>query len=129
MANDQSVIGGGSSNSAIRFSSTGIRISLVAAAPFTIYNPGVNFTPFNFVAANTTPECGGLAINKNAAPAASSVLELVSTTRGFLLPRMTTTQRTAIASPADGLMVYDTTLSHVCVYQSTLWVKLSHSPA
>ena len=62
-------------------------------------------------------------------PLATAIFQLDSTARGFLLPRMTTTQRTAIASPADGLMVYDTTLSHVCVYQSTLWVKLSHSPA
>ena len=43
-------------------------------------------------------------------PHASSVLELSSTTQGMLTPRMTTAQRVAIASPADGLMVYDTDL-------------------
>ena len=38
-------------------------------------------------------------------PHASSVLDVSSTTQGMLTPRMTTLQRTAIASPADGLMV------------------------
>lgn len=43
-------------------------------------------------------------------PDASSLLDLNSTSKGLLTPRMTTTQRNAIVSPADGLMVYDTTL-------------------
>jgi len=42
-------------------------------------------------------------------PDPSSALDISSTTRGLLAPRMTTAQRTAIASPADGLIVYDTT--------------------
>ena len=43
-------------------------------------------------------------------PNASSVLDITSTTQGMLTPRMTTAQRVAIASPVDGLMVYDTDL-------------------
>lgn len=39
---------------------------------------------------------------------ASAKLEVSSTTQGFLPPRMTTAQRTAIATPADGLIVFDT---------------------
>lgn len=39
-------------------------------------------------------------------PNASSVLELRTTTAGFLMPRMTEVQRNAIVSPAEGLMVY-----------------------
>jgi hypothetical protein len=42
-------------------------------------------------------------------PDASSILELRSTVRGLLTPRMTTLERQAIASPAQGLLVYDTT--------------------
>jgi hypothetical protein len=41
-------------------------------------------------------------------PAASSVLELSSTSRGLLPPRMTEVQRNAISSPATGLLVYQT---------------------
>jgi hypothetical protein len=58
----------------------------------------------------------------------SAILELASTTRGFLLPRMTTTQINAISAPENGLEVYNTTINHKCVYQAGAWVKLSHSP-
>lgn len=52
-------------------------------------------------------------------PNASSVLDISSTTQGMLAPRMTTAQRNAIASPADGLMVYDTDLKTFYFYVST----------
>jgi len=42
------------------------------------------------------------------APNASAKLEIASTDKGFLLPRMTSAQRTAITSPANGLLVYQT---------------------
>jgi hypothetical protein len=51
-------------------------------------------------------------------PNASSVLDITSTTKGMLTPRMTTVQRNAITTPADGLMVYDTDLK-VFYYYST----------
>ena len=40
-------------------------------------------------------------------PDASSALDVASTTRGFLAPRMTTAERDAIANPAKGLMIYN----------------------
>jgi hypothetical protein len=54
----------------------------------------------------------------------SAILEAYSTTKGFLPPRMTTTQKNAIASPATGLMVYDTTLNLMSVYNGTTWITL-----
>lgn len=39
---------------------------------------------------------------------ASAMLDVKSTTKGVLIPRMTSTQRTTISSPATGLLVYDT---------------------
>jgi hypothetical protein len=53
-------------------------------------------------------------------PHASSVLDVSSTTQGMLTPRMNTVQRTAIAAPADGLMVYDTDLKSFYYYNSTI---------
>ncbi|MEO6721440.1 MAG: hypothetical protein ABIN67_13815 [Ferruginibacter sp.] len=50
---------------------------------------------------------------------------VLSTTKGALLPRMTTTQKNAIASPADGLIVYDTTLSKLCVYEASAWKQIT----
>src|SRR6202008_5176342 len=41
-------------------------------------------------------------------PDASAVLDVTSTSKGMLVPRMTTAQRTAIAAPTNGLLVYDT---------------------
>jgi hypothetical protein len=52
-------------------------------------------------------------------PDASSVLDISSTTQGMLAPRMTSTQKAAIVSPTDGLMVYDTTLKSICYYNSS----------
>jgi len=53
---------------------------------------------------------------------ASSILTLASTTKGFLPPRMTNAQRTAIATPAVGLIVYCTDATEgLYVYKSTGW--------
>jgi hypothetical protein len=54
--------------------------------------------------------------------AASSILDVQSTTQGFLPPRMTNAQRLAIASPAIGLMVYCTdVVEGLYVNKSTGW--------
>ena len=79
------------------------------------------------LAHNGTNTIGNVGIGI-AAPNASSILDVTSTTRGFLPPRMTTTQINAIASPAEGLQVYNTTISHMCFYQSGSWVRINHSP-
>lgn len=55
------------------------------------------------------------------APNASSLLDLTSTTKGFLPPRMTTVQRDAIASPATGLMIFNTTNAGFEFYNGTAW--------
>ncbi len=59
-----------------------------------------------------------------AAPAATAMLDISSTTSGLLVPRMTTAQRTAITSPALGLLVYDTTLGGFWYYDGTTWIPL-----
>jgi len=62
-------------------------------------------------------QVGGGTIN------ASAILQTDSTTKGFLPPRMTTTQKNAISSPAAGLQVYDTTLNQMSYYNGTTWVN------
>jgi hypothetical protein len=59
---------------------------------------------------------GGASLN----PAA--IIELNSTTKGFLPSRMTTTQRNAIATPPTGLIVYNTTTNTIDIYNGTAWV-------
>lgn len=55
---------------------------------------------------------------------ASAVLEATSTTKGFLLPRMTKAQRDAIATPSSGLMIYQTdNTPGVRFYEAGAWVR------
>lgn len=59
-------------------------------------------------------------------PNASSALEVVSTTKGVLISRMTGTQRTAIATPAEGLMVYQTDAPiGLWMFINGAWVRLT----
>ena len=55
-------------------------------------------------------------------PAASAALDVTSTSQGFLPPRMTNTQRNAIASPVAGLVIYNTTTNCLEFYNGTAWV-------
>ncbi len=57
----------------------------------------------------------------------SAVLELESTTKGFLLPRMTAVQMNAISSPANGLAVYNTDVQCTFLYRGSTWVSLCDS--
>lgn len=54
----------------------------------------------------------------------SAILQCNTTTQGFLPPRVTTVQKNAIATPAAGLMVYDTNLARPCFYNGTTWTTL-----
>jgi hypothetical protein len=56
-------------------------------------------------------------------PDASSILDLTSTSQGLLAPRMTAAQRAAIASPATGLLVYQTDgTTGFYYYSGSAWV-------
>lgn len=57
-------------------------------------------------------------------PQASAILQADSTTQGFLPPRLSTAQKNAIASPAAGLMVYDSTLNQMSYYNGSAWVNV-----
>lgn len=58
-----------------------------------------------------------------ATPDNSAMLDVVSTSKGILIPRMSTAQRVAISSPATGLEVYDLTTSTFWYYNGTVWVE------
>jgi len=51
----------------------------------------------------------------------SAKLDVTSTTQGFLPPRMTTTQRDAISTPATGLVIYNTTTNLLNFYNGSSW--------
>lgn len=60
-------------------------------------------------------------------PNSSAVLDITSTSKGLLVPRMTTAERTAITSPAKGLMVFDNNTSSFWYYDGSTWTSLSAS--
>lgn len=72
----------------------------------------------NTIYGNITAGSVGLGI---VTPAATSILDLTSTTLGFLPPRMTTTQRDAITTPATGLTIYNTTTNKLNFYSGSAW--------
>ena len=75
-------------------------------------------------AAENTPYWNGISwvINNGNILNNGAEVEIESTTQGFLPPRMTTAQRDAIASPAAGLTMYNTTASCFQSWNGTLWV-------
>src|SRR5258705_6127121 len=79
-------------------------------------------------------QCGiaqqNVAINSTGAlPHASAQLDVSSNNKGFLIPRMTSMQRTTISTPATGLMVFDTNTNSFWFFNGILWVDLSASSA
>ncbi len=76
---------------------------------------------------NTFPTTGKVGIGTTT-PNASSLLEIKSTNKGLLIPRMTQTQRNAIASPAKGLLIYQTdNTSGFYYYSGSIWKALAAS--
>jgi hypothetical protein len=91
--------------------------NIAAAAGTNRYNLFMEGTADNYLA-------GSLGIG-TASPNASAILDVQSTTKGVRMPNMTTTQKNAISSPAAGLMVFDTTLSKLCVYSGAAWQTIT----
>lgn len=60
-------------------------------------------------------------------PDASAMLHIESTSKGMLVPRLTAAQRTSIASPSNGLLVYDTDSSCFFYYKQTSWASLCNT--
>ena len=68
---------------------------------------------------------GKIIAGASSAASSSAVLEANSTTQGFLPPRLTTTQRDAIATPAEGLTLWNTTNKQLEVFDGSYWVNMA----
>ncbi len=75
-------------------------------------------------ALNRTSIMGGNVGVGTTTPDLSASLDVSSTATGFLPPRMTSSQMHAIASPAEGLMVYNISTKSMYFYDGTAWNKL-----
>ncbi|RYF83660.1 MAG: hypothetical protein EOO03_15325, partial [Chitinophagaceae bacterium] len=67
-----------------------------------------------------------VAINTDGAqPHNSAALDIKSTAKGILIPRLTSAQRTGIATPAAGLLVYDTDNNSFWFFNGNNWITLA----
>jgi trimeric autotransporter adhesin len=67
-----------------------------------------------------------LSINTDGSTAHNSaMLDIKSTSKGLLIPRLTTVQKLAIATPAEGLKVYDTNTKTFWFYNGTAWTEMA----
>mgnify|MGYP001602938948 CR=1 FL=1 len=82
---------------------------------------GLRFYNGAYRAIITSTGSFGLGVNE---PDASAKVDITSTTQGILPPRMTSTQRDAISSPAAGLLIYNTTLNKLNVF-TTVWETIT----
>ncbi len=74
---------------------------------------------------NVFPSTGAAGIGTTA-PSVNSLLDIQSTTKGVLFPRMTKAQRDAIVSPDKGLLIYQTNgTSGFYFYNGTMWLAVS----
>ena len=130
-------VGGVSAFSVNRFGST--RIGLTSGNNWTFSSNQLISSQNAFITANgnvvlsTAAFAGGIQANNtggkvsdvsiSSAITTSAVFEIVSTTKGFLPPRMTSAQRLAIATPATGLIVYQTDGTEgLYIKKSSAWV-------
>lgn len=108
-ASASSIVGGGTTGLGIRYN-IGV---VIGTGTF-----GFHYLTDNYALFSTQT----VATNLSTGIPASAVLEARSTTKGFLPPRMTNAQRTAISSPAVGLIVYCTDATEgLYVNKSTGW--------
>jgi len=137
MADDRSLfLGVFGSNNYVYFSDNGSGAAIKSDSYSMIFNTRSSGSVFRFTqggnidTASTIAELTNLNYSVNTPTLigaigtanASAQFEVVSTTKGFLPPRLTTTQKNAIASPAAGLMVYDTTLNVISYYNGSMWI-------
>lgn len=79
----------------------------------------------SFLFLMVTARTQSLAINTDGSPAnISALLDVKSTSKGFLPPRMSTVQRDLITTPATGLVIFNSTTNNLQLYNGTEWVSL-----
>ena len=82
-------------------------------------------SPWGMTAGMMTDNGNGVSINTGGTVAdPSAALDISSTTKGVLVPRMSSAQRTAIVTPVAGLLVFDNTTNTFWFHNGTVWTEL-----
>ena len=93
------------------------RSSLAGTGSIFSANVGTNAPIFNMLST------GQMSVGAET-PASTAALDITSTTRGLLIPRMTTSQRNAISTPATGLMIWNTDDTTLHNYTGNTWRRM-----
>lgn len=104
-----------------------LRVGGSSAGDFSILNQGGNFViemPLLGKAMTVRGDTRNVLIGTETDNAAA-ILNVASTTKGFLPPRMTTAQRDAIAAPPSGLVIYNTTTNKLNVRGAAAWEQVT----
>jgi len=111
--------------SSIALVTSGQRSFTIASGGNFQYTPGILSFIDNTAAATrmVIDAVGNVGIGTTT-PAATALLDVQSTTKGVRFPNMTTTQKTAI-TPSAGTVIFDTTLSKLCVYSGAAWQTIT----
>lgn len=75
-------------------------------------------------ASAVTAALTSLGLGGTLTPTPNTVIDISSTTKGILVPRLTTTQRNAITSPATSLLIFNTTLGVFQYYTGSAWITI-----
>jgi hypothetical protein len=84
------------------------------------------FTAILLLFSNILPAQVGINAD-NSAPNGSAMLDVKSTSKGFLPPRMTRTERNAIASPVQGFVIYNLTDNKPNYFNGMVWMNFDNS--
>ena len=88
---------------------------LLSAAFFLLLSVSVSYSHAQSVAVN----------EDGSQPHPSAILDIQSTTKGLLIPRMSSVQRDEIVSPSIGLIVFDTDLNAFQFYDGVGWIQMA----
>jgi hypothetical protein len=96
-----------------------------ASNQFLVYDSGINVKASIHLASGTSYfNTGGNFVFGSNSANASAIVQADSTTQGLLPPRMSNAQMLAIATPSEGLVVYDLTNRKLCCYDGATWQNL-----
>jgi len=114
------ISGNPQSATALAFGAQGNQIGVIGAISSNLWAVGHSTASSSVQNARVSWNTSGVGINTSSINA-SAALDVTSTTLGFLPPRMTEAQRDLIASPATGLIIYNTTTNVLNFYNGSAW--------
>lgn len=98
-------------------------MTLVPGNGISIVGDTINNIVWTLIGANAVRDTGSVGIGTSTVEP-SAILDLTSTDKGFLPPRMTTPQRDAINNPAAGLVIYNTQDSLLQYFNGECWLAV-----